>query len=144
MTTTHILYDLISNPRSMYVDAIKKEYQEALEKHNGVWTVLALGELKHLDSFIKESQRMHAVGLVLGARKVMPKAGYTFSSSPESPGSETLFIPAGARVTMPLQGVHFDPQLYTDPEKFNGFRFADDPVPSSQPSDKFMSFGHGE
>lgn len=32
----------------------------------------------------------------------------------------------GTRIVFPAQSVHFDPENYQDPQKFNGFRFAGD------------------
>ncbi|KAL2844027.1 cytochrome P450 [Aspergillus pseudodeflectus] len=143
MTTTHLILDLLSNPRSEYADPIRVELETVLGKYGGVWTQQALGELKLLDSFIKESQRMHAIALVLPGRMVMSKSGYTFSQSKTAPNANSIHVPYRSRVFLPLAGVHSDPIIYENPGCFQGFRFVGDPVASSQPSNKFLSFGHG-
>jgi len=103
----------------------------------------ALAELNLLDSFIKESQRLHPIGLGLGGRKVMTPGGYTLSASPSHPGSKPIHIPQGENLLYPCIGIHTDPDIYPDPETFQGFRFAQDAVASGHPTEHFMSFGSG-
>jgi len=143
LTYTHVIYDLISHPKSEYVEPIMQQIHEVLAKHGGQWSAQALGELRLLDSFVKESQRLHPIVMVMGVRKVMPAEGYTFSPSPVDPGSKPIHLHQGTQLYYPAWGVHTDPDIYPDPESFQGFRFAQDEVPSSQPNDKFMSFGCG-
>jgi hypothetical protein len=149
MTSTGVILDLVSNPRSEYAEPIRAEIDTVSAKHGGVWTQQALGELRLLDSFIKESQRMHAIGLVLPGRMVIAEEGYTFRAEPKAQQAGTtpsspIHVPYRSTVFFPLAGVHYDPALYENPDSFHGFRFAADAVPSSQPSNKFLSFGHGK
>ena len=85
---------------------------------------------------------MHPIGISLGGRKVMAEGGYTFN--PPEPGAKPIYFPKGSTFSTPLSGVHDDEDFYHNANEFEGFRFAQDAVPSSQPSDKFMSFGHGK
>lgn len=93
------------------------------------------------NSFIKESQRLHSVGLTLGARKVVQPGGIKFSNGD--------FVPEGHTVTHPLYAVHRDPDNYENPDTFDGFRFArgqnEEPKAISGPqiSEKFLAFGTG-
>jgi ent-kaurene oxidase len=57
-TTLSILYDLMEHPNS--ISEIRQEI-ERVQKQHTAWTRLALTELKALDSFMKESLRVHAV-----------------------------------------------------------------------------------
>lgn len=144
ITTTQVLLDLISSPPSTYAIPIISQARATLTRHNGDWSVKALGELTLLDSFIKESQRLRPIGSVLSNRKVLDPAGATFTPSPEFADAKPVHVPYGKITGMPLFGIHRDPNVYPDPDEFKGFRFAEDAVPSSQPTDKFLSFGHGE
>lgn len=56
---THILYDLAAYPE--YAPALRAEIQEVLQKH-GHFSKQALYDMKKLDSFMKESQRLSPLG----------------------------------------------------------------------------------
>jgi hypothetical protein len=142
ITFTQLVFDLVSHPKAQYAEPILEEAQSVLAKHGGTWSVTALGELKLLDSMIKESQRLHPIGVALGSRKVVAEGGHTFV--PDEPGAKPLFFPQGSNISTPCSGVHGDSSIYPDANRFDGFRFAKDAMPTSQPSDKFMSFGHGK
>lgn len=135
MTFTQVLFDLISHPESLYTNTIREEISSTLARHNGEWTQAALSELKHLDSFIHESQRLHPIGPALAARKCVSPAGHTFSNGD--------YVPFGSLVQLPVWPVQIDPSIYASPKEFQGFRFADDAHPESCPSDTFLAFGHG-
>jgi hypothetical protein len=139
---SHILLDLASYPQNEYADPIREQIREVLDQYGGSWTTAALNQLKLLDSFIKESMRLHPISAVLAYRRVLSKGGYTYQ--PKSPGAKPLHIPQGAMTQLPALGIHLDPDNYAEPETFQGFRFAQDAVASSQPSEKFLSFGHGK
>ena len=143
ITLTHCIHDLVSHPPTMYADPILTQARSVLASHNGIWTTQALSALPLLDSFIKESQRLHPIGQLLSQRKVLDPAGVTLQPTQGFEGAKPVHLPYGAVTQMPLHGIHMDAGVYEEPKQFKGFRFAEDKVPSSQPSDRFMSFGHG-
>ena len=55
----HALYTLISRPE--YVDALRAEVKSCIDE-NG-WTKHAVDDMKLLDGFIKESQRLNIIGI---------------------------------------------------------------------------------
>jgi cytochrome P450 len=57
-TALCILYDIMNHPEA--VDEIREEIVRVQAAHP-VWTRQALGELRVLDSFMRESSRMHAL-----------------------------------------------------------------------------------
>jgi ent-kaurene oxidase len=59
-TTLSTLFDLIDRPEAM--KEIIEEINRTYAKHNG-WSRQALNELWLLDSFMRESQRVHSLGL---------------------------------------------------------------------------------
>ena len=101
---------------------------EEVTKREG-WSKSALDQMHKVDSFLKESQRFHPVGIckldhdlhndfhltseVLMNRYVLED--YTFSDG--------TTVPAGTTVTIPTVSVHLNPAVYEDPLKFDGFRF---------------------
>lgn len=143
ITLTHCIHDLVSHPPALYANPILTQARSVLATHNGVWTTQALSALPLLESFIKESQRLHPVGQLLSQRKVLDPAGVTLYPAEGFEGAEPIHLPYGAVTQMPTHGIHMDGGVYEEPRVFRGFRFAGDKVPSSQPSDRFMSFGHG-
>ncbi len=153
LTITHVMHDLLSHPYAEYAGPIVEQAEEILATNGGKWDVKSLAELTKLDSFIKEVQRLRPVGYLLAKRMVVSDAGVVLTSGAgpleiqgymgATQGRE-FHVPKGTNVIMPLWGIHDDPLVYWDPEEFKGFRFVHDKVASSQPTDRFMSFGHGK
>ncbi|KFY73381.1 hypothetical protein V499_06551 [Pseudogymnoascus sp. VKM F-103] len=144
ITLTHCIHDLVSHPPSLYASPILEQARAVLAANDGVWTTQALSALPLLDSFIKESQRLHPIGQLLSQRKVLDPKGLMLMPSEGFEGAKPVYLPYGAVTQMPLVGVHMDGGFYEDAREFRGFRFAEDKVARSQPSDRFMSFGHGK
>ncbi|KFY42128.1 hypothetical protein V494_02579, partial [Pseudogymnoascus sp. VKM F-4513 (FW-928)] len=144
ITLTHCIHDLVSHPPDMYAHPIMEQAREALAANNGVWSAAALSSLTLLDSFIKESQRLHPIGQLLSQRKILDPAGVTLMPAEGFEGAKPVHVPYGAVTQMPLWGIHVDGGVYESPLLFKGWRFVEDRVVSSQPSDRFLSFGHGK
>ncbi|KIL66539.1 hypothetical protein M378DRAFT_160521 [Amanita muscaria Koide BX008] len=108
MSFTHVLYDLAARPE--YVQPMRDEV-EAMIREEG-WSKTAIGKMKKLDSFIKESLRFSGFLLTSMRRKVMKD--FTFSNG--------MTIPAGNTIAVPL-ATHFDSKYYPDADNFDGFRF---------------------
>jgi cytochrome P450 len=142
LTLTQSLFDLISHPREEYATPIKAQIESVSNKHGGRWSHQALQELTLLDSFIKESQRLHPMSVVLGTRKVMKSGGHRFEATTKN--SAPVHLPEGSIVMMPTYGLHSDPSIYPDPNHFQGFRHIKAADTESKPNDQFLSFGHGE
>ena len=126
---TQALFDLASNPECM--KPLREEVEEVTKREG--WTKAALDQMVKVDSFVKESQRLHPAAVrellynvsihnfhhfyfyfkVMIGRYAM--ADYTFSDG--------TFIPAGTIVGVSSNSVHRDPQTYEDPLRFDGFRF---------------------
>ncbi|KAK7751248.1 hypothetical protein SLS62_006793 [Diatrype stigma] len=73
---------------------------------------LALARLRKLDSFMRESQRLHG-NVTSFIRKVMRPIDL----------SDGTHLPAGASLLAPLAGVSRDDRFYPDAETFDGLRF---------------------
>ena len=60
-STLSILHDLADHEK--YHDEILDEIQTVQKQHGSKWTKQSLSKLEKLDSFMKESQRVHPIGL---------------------------------------------------------------------------------
>ncbi|PSN51918.1 hypothetical protein C0J52_12804 [Blattella germanica] len=61
---------------------------------------------------------------------------------PAPSGKGTVIIPAGTAVYIPLLGLHYDPEYYPDPEKFNPERFSEENK-QKRPGLTYLPFGDG-
>ncbi|KAF8335539.1 cytochrome P450 [Amanita rubescens] len=109
MSFTYILYDLATHPE--YVQPMREEVEAALQE--GGWTHASIGKLSKVDSFVKESLRSSVIDAYSLKRQV--KKDYTFSDG--------TTIPAGNLVSVPMLPIHLDPEIYSNPKTFDGFRF---------------------
>lgn len=140
MTLANAMFDLAARPE--YIKPLREEMEAMIAEYG--WTKDAMGRMRKTDSFFKESSRMAGVGAVSIGRKAM--SDFTFSNG--------LAIPAGYTVAIAGAGIHFDPDIYEDPDTFNGFRFSDmrekgtneyDPLRHQMVSldTSFLLFGYG-
>ncbi|KAF8627694.1 hypothetical protein AX15_004292 [Amanita polypyramis BW_CC] len=109
MVLTHALYDLAARPE--YVQPLREEI-EGITKAEG-WSKASVGKFKKLDSFIRESTRMSSLGTFGMLRKVMKD--FTFSDG--------TTVPAGNILCVAIACIHTDPDIYANPDIFDGFRF---------------------
>ncbi|KAJ7586983.1 cytochrome P450 [Mycena floridula] len=91
---TFALYALAEHPE--LVPSLREEVETAIDAEG--WTKSAMGNMKQLDSFIKEVGRRTGVGAFAMTRKVMKD--FTFSDG--------TTIPAGNTVSVAGSAMHFD------------------------------------
>jgi len=138
ITFVNALFDIIAHPE--YIDLLREEIF-AVSKEELGWTKSSLAKLKLMDSFMKESTRMTPVTL-LPINRVAEET-LTLSNG--------TTIPKGATLGVPTLAMN-DPNFYTDPGKFDGYRFLN---MSKQPgkagksqfvgtSNEHIIFGHGK
>jgi cytochrome P450 len=77
--------------------------------------------------------------VVVGLRRVMQPLRLTTLNLP---------LKEGTLIMTPCRAVHHDPEIYTDPSTFNGFRFYDAATNACTPkvftsSPTFLTFSHG-
>ena len=61
MAMTHSIYDLAAHPE--YIQPLRDEAHQVLRKHGGQFNKQALAEMRLMDSFMKESQRVNPLAL---------------------------------------------------------------------------------
>ncbi|KAF4809357.1 Efflux pump aflT [Colletotrichum siamense] len=106
-TLWQVLYDIALYPE--YQEILRNELKEVDRTDGRSW----LSQIPKMDSFMKESQRLHAASLVTLTRKVLKPM--TTSSG--------LHFPAGSQISYMTDAVNLDPNRWSDPEKFDGLRF---------------------
>lgn len=107
---TQLLYDLCAMPQ--YIAPLREEIEANLPK-DGFWTKRSLLQLEKMDSFMKESQRFNPLLLITFERLVTKDYAL----------SDGFVIPKGTTIGVPTQAISMDPDVYEDPEVFDGFRF---------------------
>ncbi|KAF8343222.1 cytochrome P450 [Amanita rubescens] len=136
MAFTNALFNLATRPE--YLQPMREEVEAVINEEG--WTKSAIGKLRKLDSFLKESQRL-SPGLFSVRRKVIKD--FTFSNG--------VTVPAGFNIVIPHGCVHHDSEYYSDPEVFDGFRFSKMREKEGEstkhgmvtPTTGFLTFGQG-
>lgn len=123
------LYLLALNPKAQ--EQAHHEVEEISAKFGDDLTGEAVNELKYLDQVLSEAARISA----------QPMTGRRCTKDWTIPGTNVT-LPKGIRVTLPIQGLHTDPDLFPDPEEFRPERFS--PENKSQiKSGSYLPFGMG-
>ncbi|KAJ7231798.1 cytochrome P450, partial [Mycena rebaudengoi] len=110
LTFVQALLDLASH--QSYIQPLREEVESVVGKQG--WTKSALGDMHKIDSFLRESQRLGINALSM-LRKVVHPDGFKFSDG--------TVLPQGSFVNVAVRAVHLDPDLFTNPEEFDGLRF---------------------
>ncbi|KAI0060037.1 cytochrome P450 [Artomyces pyxidatus] len=111
ITFTYALYDLAAN--SQYLQPLREEVEAAVAADG--WTKAAVSKMHRVDSFLRESQRMHGLQIA-GLRRLALKP-FTFSNG--------VTIPAGTLVSCSTRSTHHDGVYYDHPDVFDAFRFTE-------------------
>ncbi|CAH1110011.1 unnamed protein product, partial [Psylliodes chrysocephalus] len=129
-TISFATYELAIN--SELQDKTREEINKVLRKYNNEITYEALMEMEHLERVIYETLRKY------------PPLPFLFRECTENykvPG-EDLQIEKGTFTTIPILGIHYDPEYYPDPERFDPERFSEENRRSIPPF-AWLPFGEG-
>lgn len=127
---TFACYQLSLNPDVQ--DKLRGQVLEILEKHEGQCTYEALQEMTYLEMVLNETLRMHPPVARVDRHCTM---NYTL------PGSQVV-IRVGESVNVPIMGLHYDPEYYPEPYKFDPERFTPEEKAKRSPY-VFLPFGAG-
>ncbi|XP_037945840.1 probable cytochrome P450 6a18 [Teleopsis dalmanni] len=124
------LYELALNQDIQ--DKARREINEIIAQHDGKPTYEAVKEMKYLLQVMYETIRMYSVvpGLV---RKTAED--YIVSNT-------NYVIEKGTTVIIPLDAIHYDPDIYPNPEQFDPERFTKTEVENRHPM-AWLGFGRG-
>ncbi|ETS77970.1 hypothetical protein PFICI_10032 [Pestalotiopsis fici W106-1] len=136
MTFTSAMYSLAVEPEK-YAEVLRNEVIENLE--NGQITAATLAKLPKMDSFLRESGRFNTTGLMAMQRNARKEFKF----------SDGTVIPVGAKIGAVSRILQRDPEVFENPDVFDGFRFYQTEPSETKPSTmvntgtNFHLFGHG-
>lgn len=123
---TYTAYCLALNPQCQ--ETVLKEVDTVLQKRR--LTYETLQEMPYLEACIKEALRMHS-----------PDSFLMRLCTNETTVAGVNFKP-GMNVDVPIAGMHYDPEFFPDPEKFQPERFLPENKGSIRPL-TYLAFGAG-
>ncbi|KAK4873925.1 hypothetical protein RN001_013285 [Aquatica leii] len=100
---------------------LQKEIDDTLEECEGTVTYDALFKMQYMDMVMSESSRKWPAGIVTD--RVCTKA---YEIPPEKPGEVSVYLNKDDIVWIPIFGIHRDPKLFSNPERFDPERFNDE------------------
>nr|XP_031848136.1 cytochrome P450 9e2-like [Nomia melanderi] len=128
-------YEIGVNPEVQ--KRLQEEIDEVLMNNKGEVSYEAINGMKYLDAVINEALRMYPVNIFVDRVCTIP-----FELPPALPGGKPHLVKKDEVLWLPIYGIHFDPQHFEEPTKFNPDRFLDDSKKLLN-SGKFLSFGVG-
>lgn len=141
MNAVHCLYDLVMRPE--YIEQIREEVKGVINDDGPwmQWRKSSFTKLKHLDSFMRESQRFNPPSL-LSMHRVMLQS-HQFSDG--------TILPQNAHVSVPVNALQNDPEVTPEPDIFDGdrhFKLRQKEGEGhlhqfSTTNEKILNFGHG-
>ncbi|KAF9065878.1 cytochrome P450 [Rhodocollybia butyracea] len=139
---TYALYNLVTYPECIPV--LRQEVESIVGIHG--WSKRSLNKMLKLDSFLRETLRLHSVG-TWGMQRLTLKP-FTFSDGTR--------IPAGTMIGCPVVPMQTDPGLHNNPKEFQPWRFCGSTSGDTGDEDRkrflqltsttpdFIIFGHGK
>ncbi|XP_054740137.1 cytochrome P450 6a22-like [Anastrepha obliqua] len=124
------LYELAKQPDIQ--DRLRTEINEVLERHNNDFTYEAMQDMHYLDQVFSETLRKYPIVPHLTREA---QADYK-TNDPR------YTIEKGTMVNIPVYAIHYDPEYYPDPEKFDPERFSDAEI-KKRPACTWLPFGDG-
>ena len=135
---TNAFYNLAAMPE--LVPELRTEICAVLQKFDGLVSTKSLQAMKKLDSFLKETARLHPPFLcetfnpmlspvIRGINTVnhvnfgSPTASFERKVLQTFTLSNGQVIPVGALIKVPSQAIMTDPVLFPDPDRFDALRF---------------------
>ena len=132
MAACQTLFQMCEHPE--YIPELREEVRRVIEEDKG-WRKTTLTKLRKLDSFIKESQRVHPPSLrelshhqpFFSSRShhadSLTPVGFKRAFLKQRTLSDGTVIPKGAHTLMAIQQHQQDDPSITDPEVFDGLRY---------------------
>jgi hypothetical protein len=120
VTGFNLTVDLLhADPSLDVLGTIREETSRVLAEEDcpGAWSKQGLASLHRTDSAIKESMRLSTFARGLTHRKVVAPEGVTNTT-------EGWHAPYGASLTIDMHGIHHDPDIYPDPDRYDPWRFS--------------------
>lgn len=129
---THVLFNLATY--GSYIEPLREEISTIVEAEG--WNKASIEKMRKLDSFVKESQRVHGSDAAMVERLAM--SDFSFSDG--------TLIPKGTSFVVAGRAINYNERSYPNPQEFQGFRFADKDPSKWQMTSlnlEYMAFGIG-
>ncbi|KAF1951236.1 cytochrome P450 [Byssothecium circinans] len=112
IVVTNAIFDLASRPA--YFEPLRTELQSLMQgTSNAKMNNINILELKKLDSFLKESQRLNPLGLI----------GLMRSAVSDIHLSDGSMLPKGTQFAFAMRNMSYDDTVFEKASTFDGFRF---------------------
>lgn len=129
-TISFCLYELSIN---LDIQAkARREVTKILDKYNQEFCYEAINNMRYVEKCVKETLRKYAP----------PPAHLRECTTPYNLPDTNLLIEKGTSIFVPIHGIHMDPEIYPDPEKFDPERFTDEGIAARHPC-AWTPFGFG-
>ncbi|KAH8410923.1 hypothetical protein KR222_009875, partial [Zaprionus bogoriensis] len=125
------LYELAKQPHLQ--DKMREEIDAALELHGGQFTYDCMQELRYMELVIAETLRKYPV---------LPHLSRVSRYLYVVGGNRHFYIEPGQMLLIPVYGIHHDPDLYPEPNKFIPERFLAEQM-TKRPTASWLPFGDG-
>ncbi|WQF87922.1 Putative cytochrome P450 [Colletotrichum destructivum] len=109
IAVAQVLFDLCAHPE--YVEVLREEALQVLRTHGG-FTKQALADMKKMDSFMRESQRLSPPTLL----------GFNAIVRQNLSLHDGTILPEGAHIQMATYAIGTDPDRVPEADKFDGMR----------------------
>ncbi|XP_072758017.1 cytochrome P450 9e2-like [Anoplolepis gracilipes] len=119
-------------------EKLQNEIDKVLEKTNGQASYEAINSMEYLNAVIDEALRKYPIGLM--ADRLCLK---DFELPPTLPGMKPFTVKEGQTIMIPIYGLHYDPQYFEEPEKFDPERFCAERKNNSLNCRAYLPFGLG-
>ncbi|XP_030388126.1 uncharacterized protein LOC115634502 [Scaptodrosophila lebanonensis] len=124
------LYELAQHQEIQ--NKVREEVAQVLAKNNSDFSYEAMKQMQYLEQVVMETLRKYPV---LGHLSRVSNADYLLDDPKH-------YIQKGTVVVISALGVHYDPDIYPDPEKFQPERFTEENI-ASRPPCTWLPFGDG-
>ncbi|GFT96179.1 cytochrome P450 3A8 [Nephila pilipes] len=129
---SHLVYRLATNQQ--FQENVFNEMNASLANHDGSVSYAVLQDMKYLDAGINECLRM-CPAMVRSERR----AANDYVMEDEN-RKKTIHVKKGTIISIPVYGIHHDPEWYPEPEEFRPERFFDQKPPPMA----HLPFGEGQ
>ncbi|XP_011194316.2 cytochrome P450 6a9-like [Zeugodacus cucurbitae] len=111
-TMSFALYEMALQPQLQ--ERLRREVLHTFAKHNNEFTYECLQEMQYMDQVVAETLRKYTV---------VPQLNRQALSDYPVPGHPNYVIKKGMTVLIPSVGVHYDPDIYPNPDHWDPDRF---------------------
>ncbi|XP_011866381.1 PREDICTED: cytochrome P450 6k1-like isoform X2 [Vollenhovia emeryi] len=129
-TMSFTLYEIAMNPEIQ--DRLRKEILDALDETDGKITYDMIVSLPYLDMVVSETLRMYPP---------LPFLDRVTMDAYKLPNFD-LKLEKGTPIYISMSGMHYDPEYFPDPHKFDPERFTEENK-RNRPSNVYFPFGEG-